>query len=305
MKVIDKTPFQNEKGEIGLVQRLQGIVEHGLDWHGELEAQKTIITQLDRVLEKGFTLIRNLNLENSQIIEPLILIGPPGVYVMYVTPVKGFFEAKGDQWNIINNDRRTPAPINLMRRVARLARALQVYLNRQGMFLPSMVEPVLMASSPAVHIESLRPVVRVVMSDAIKQFAASLLQARPVLKSEVIYDLVDHIINPRPKAGALQPSAEGAATEASSGAPDRARAIFQAADSAKPFDPADLTFDYDEEAEAGVPSALLEPSPSQPLRAARRGGAFSAGQWAVLGVMLLAECAVLAGFMYLIFLSSG
>jgi len=139
MKIIDKTPFQNEHGDFGLVQRLQGMWEYGGAWHRELEAQKTVIAQLERVLEKGFTLIRNLRLQNSQIVEPLILVGPPGVFVMYVTPISGFFEAKGDQWNVIKNDRRVPASVNMLQRVARLARALQVYLNRQEMYMPGML----------------------------------------------------------------------------------------------------------------------------------------------------------------------
>ena len=82
MKVIDKTPLIGAKGEISLVQRIQGTLEFGLNWFPEIEAQKIIIAQLDTVLEKGFTLIRNLTLHNSQITEPLILIGPSGIYVI-------------------------------------------------------------------------------------------------------------------------------------------------------------------------------------------------------------------------------
>lgn len=316
MKVIDKTPFQNEKGQFGLVQRVQAMMEYGPSWPAELEAQKTIIKQLDRVLEKGYTLIRNLNLENSKIIEPLILIGPAGVFVIYVTPLSGFFEAKGDQWNVVRNDRRSPAPINLLSRTARLARALQVYLNRQGMYLPGMVEPVLMASNPAVHIDSLRPIVRVVMSDAIKQFGASLLQARAVLKPELVYDLVDHIINPRTKGTSAQPQPEAPVTSVpgptpapapaaeSAAAPARARAIFQAAEEAKPFDPADLSFAFDENADAGVPANLRETSPSQQLGPVARSGAFRPAHWATLGGMLLFECFILGWFAYLIYTNS-
>src|SRR5512143_3474329 len=255
MKVIDKTPYQDEKGNFSLMHRFQGMLEYGFAWHAEVEAQKSVISQLDRVLEKGYTLIRNLNLENSRIIEPLILVGPPGVFVLYVTPVSGFFEAKGDEWNIVNNERRTPAQVNPMRRVTRLARAVQVYLNRQGVYLPGMVEPILIAASPGVHVESVRPIVRVVLSDAIKQFGASLLQARPILRSEVIYDVVDHLINPRPKAPSLEPAPIQPPVEAEpqpEEAPERARAIFHAADEAKPFDPADLSFEFDEHAASKV-----------------------------------------------------
>ena len=318
MKVIDKTPLQNEKGEITPLQRLQGTLEHGLSWYSEMEAQKAVVVQLDQVLEKGFTLIRNVTLGKSPIVEPLVLIGPPGIYVIYVTAQSGLYEAKGEEWNVIKSGHSYPASSNLMSRVARLARALQVFLERQGVTLPGAVEPVLLASSPAMHIDSLRPMVRVVLSDAVRQFAASLLQARPVLRTEVAYDLADRIINPRPKAPPPQPETEeetssvyippslrdqsGQGEEGST----RARAIFHAADEAKPFDPKDLDFAFDENAEAeqaAVPPDLKEPSPSQQLPVAKRSGAFSQRQWMLLGGMAIIECIVLASFAYLILTS--
>ncbi len=305
MKVIDKTPLQNEKGEIGALQRLQGMFEYGFSWYPELEAQKTVITQLDRVLEKGFTLIRNLTLANSQITVPLILTGPPGVYVILVTPLSGFYEAKGDQWNVVKNGRSSPAAVNLLLRVARLARALQVFLDRQGVNLPGPVEAVLMASSPAMHIESLRPSVRVVMSDAVKQFAASLLQARPVLRPELVYEVAERIVTPRTKGSAPEPDEIPSPAESVEPQPtSRARAIFHAAEEAKPFDPADLSFAFDESAESEVPKHLHETSPSQQLPSRTRNRAFNRRQWITLGTMLLVECCVLAGFMYFIFSSS-
>jgi hypothetical protein len=310
MKIIDKTPFQDEKGKFGLWQRIQGALEYGFAWQSELEAQKIVITQLDRVLEKGYTLVRNLNLEKSNIIEPLVLVGPAGVFVLYVTPVSGFFEAKGDQWNIVTGHRRTPARVNLLSRVARLARAVQVYLNRQGVYLPGTVEPVLIASNAAVHIESLRPIVRVVLSDAVKQFGVSLLQARPIMRTEVIREVVDHLLNPRRKGltplvepePIATPTGETAVQQAE-GAPARARAIFQAAEELKPFDPAELAFQFDEQGEAGVPAGLRETSPSQQRTSISRGG-IKPRQWIILGLMLLIECLALAGLGYLVILNT-
>ena len=271
MKVIDKTPLQNDKGEIGLVERIQGTLKYGFSWYPELEAQKLIITQLDRALEKGFVLIRNFTLPGIEIIEPIILIGPPGLYVIYVTPLSGFYEAKGDQWNTVNNGRGTPAPINLMSRTARLAKALQVYIERQGVNLPNSIEPVLMASSPAMHIDSMRPAVRVVMSDAVKQFAASILQSRPILQTEFIHDLADRIISPRPKA-VPQPTSQApvpspqAAADAAQPAASRAQAIFHASEEATPLNPNDLGFAFDEApAPASVPQERRETNPAQPL----------------------------------------
>src|SRR5512143_3230041 len=204
MKVIDKTPLQDDKGEIGIVQRVQGTLEHGFQWYPEMEAQKAVMSQLERVLEKGFTLVRNVTLGKSSIVEPLILIGTPGVFVLYVTPLSGLYEAKGDEWNQIKSGHPYAAEPNLMQRVARLARALQVFLERQGFTLPGPVEPVLVASSPAMHIDTTRPMVRVVLSDAVRQFAASLLQARPILRPEQVLEIADHVITPKSKPVNIQ-----------------------------------------------------------------------------------------------------
>ena len=306
MKVIDKTPLQNDKGEIGLVERIQGTLKYGFSWYPELEAQKLIITQLDRALEKGFVLIRNFTLPGIEIIEPIILIGPPGVYIIYATPLSGFYEAKGDQWNTVSNGRGTPAPINLMSRAARLAKALQVYIERQGVSLPNPIEPILMASSPAMHVDSMRPAVRVVMSDAVKQFAASLLQARPVLQTEFIHDLADRIVNPRPKSAPQQtPQAPVAPPQSAADvqpSASRAQAIFNASEQATPLNPNDLGFAFEDapaqvapqggQPEAGPAQARPAPSP------ARRG--MNMMQWAFLGVMFVIECCVIIGFGYLI-----
>ena len=176
-----------------------------------------------------------------------------------------------------------------------------------------MFEPVLIASNPAVHIEQLRPMVRVVMSDAVKQFAVSLVQSRPVLKAPDINELVDHIIHPHRKArlskrhpGPSKPRRLAVRRPVQSGwhagqertgatqrprrarssdqAPARARAIFQAAEELKPFDPADLSFAFDEKAAAEAGAALAE---AKPPKRARRWAGMTVGQWIVLVIMLL------------------
>ena len=42
MKIINQTPFVDEKGELGFSQRLQGMLQFGLNWPTELKAQQTI-----------------------------------------------------------------------------------------------------------------------------------------------------------------------------------------------------------------------------------------------------------------------
>jgi hypothetical protein len=199
MKIIDKTSQQETNGNISILARVQGTLKYGLSWFAELEAQKTVIAQLDRVLEKGFVLIRNFTLPNSEIVIPIVLLGAGGVWVIYVTNVKGNFEAKGDQWNTVNNDGKAlPASINYISRAAQLGTVFQKYLKIQKVEMPNPVEAVLIAADPGAQIDSVRPIVRVVRSDAIKQLASSLLQARPIWRTDFIYELADRIIEPTP-----------------------------------------------------------------------------------------------------------
>lgn len=299
MKIIDKTPFQNAQGGIDFSGRIQGSLKYGFDWYSEVEAQKIVIEQLDRSLEKGFALIRNFTLPNSDIVIPIILIGPGGVWVIYVTNIKGQFEAKGDQWNTLINDRPQPANPNLMTIASGHARVLQKYLDRQKIELPAPIEPVLIAANPGAHIDSLRPVMRVVLSDAIKQFAASILQARSILRPEFIYDLADQVVEPHPpEEQTPAPAPAVQVSENPAQASSRARAIFNASEQAQPLNPADLGFAFEEENADGIKS-LRETSPALPLQkqtAPPKGKilGMSGKQVALLAAIFILEICVLA-----------
>jgi hypothetical protein len=264
MKIIDKTPLQDANGNISIVARAQGSLKYGLSWFAELEAQKSVIAQLDRLLEKGFVLIRNLTLPNSEIVIPIILIGQGGVWVIYVTHVKGNFEAKGDQWNTVNNDGKSlPATINYVGRAAQLANVFQKYMKIQKVEMPTPVEAVLIAADPGAQVDSLRPVVRVVRSDAIKQFASSLLQARPIWRTDFIHELAERLLDPRPPEE-LTPVAPPQQSSARAGTPE----------STNSFNPNDLGFAFDEggtetaaqnlnESNLARPQAQAKPAPAK------------------------------------------
>jgi hypothetical protein len=278
MKIIDKTPLLNEKGELGPLQRIQGMLQYGFGWPNELEAQKAIIAFFEKQLEKGYTLIRNLTLGASGITVPMILLGPTGIYVIHVTYLRGRYEAKGNSWNEASGNGYKPAAINLIQRTARMASAVKVFIERQGIKLPIEIEPVLIAGNPGLQIESVRPAIKVMMIDGIKSFVSGLATGRPVLSLEAVHEFGERILNPRApkKETAAAPRAPGRvlsseektippAQEAS-----RARAIFSASEEAKPFDPADFDFAMlDEEPAAPVastvPPSILESSPAQPL----------------------------------------
>jgi hypothetical protein len=323
MRIIDKTPFQNEQGQVEFLPRLQGTLKYGSNWYPELEAQKKVMSQLDLVLEKGFVLIRNFNLPGSEVVVPFILVGLHGVSVIYVTHTKGFYEAKGDQWNRLDNGRPVAAQVDLLNRVVRLTRATTVYFQRQKITLSAPIEPVLIGADPGLHIESLRPVARVVMSDAIKQYASGLLTARPILRKEQVYDLAERIVTPRkveaepepapvsmpiPEPAVPYPSREPEPEEPDEfqSPPARLRAIFDAAETAKPFDPTDLSFAFEDEpptdlSSAGARPGVTETSPSQPLKRSgdsRRKGFLGLQplHLGCLGAIVLVEVCILAGF---------
>ena len=207
MKIIDQTPFQDESGEISFVNRIQGTLKYGMSWHDNVQAQKPVIAILNRVLEKNFSLLRNQQLGASGIIVPIIVVGAAGIYVMDVTPLKGFYRARGDEWGTMSNGVFQPASINIIKRVSKLAQVLEKFFERQGAKLAAPIEPVLLASDPGMHIDSVRPVARVVMSDAIEIFAGNMVKARPIYNAVMINNLVERIINPRSTQEQQQPDA--------------------------------------------------------------------------------------------------
>ncbi len=276
MKIIDQTPLLNEKGELEPLKRIQGMLQFGFNWPNELQAQKAIISFFDRQLEKGYTLVRNVTLGASGITVPVILLGPAGIFVIQVTYLRGRYEAKGNAWNEASGNDYKPAAVNLIQRTARMATAVKVFIERQGVKLPVEIEPVLIAGDPGLHIESVRPAIKVIMIDGIKSFAAGLASAPPVLSADAARDLAERIVNPRsPKKeapGSPVPAATmSAAAEAMTIPPpqetSRARTIFNASAEAKPFNPAELDFAMQEEEPAVKvpPGSIRETSPARPL----------------------------------------
>ncbi len=196
MKIIDQTPFYKENGELSLFDRGKAILQFGSGWFKEIEAQKSVIAVLDKILDKNYTLLRNVIPPSLDARIPFILVGPTGVFVIYVTPLVGLFRAKGDQWGTISGNAFKLERPNLLIRTERMARAVQVFLQRQGFAELSNVEAVLLCADPSSNVDSLRPIVRVIMRDALEYFAVSITQARHVFSPETVHKIVNRILNP-------------------------------------------------------------------------------------------------------------
>ncbi len=313
MKIIDQTPFLDANGQLSLANRIQGMLKYGFSWPGNLEAQAKVIAQLNKVIEKGFTLVRNQQLGASEIVVPLILIGSSGIYVMEATPLKGLYQARGEEWGTVVNGRFQPANINILSRTARLAKILKVFFERQGMKLSAAVEPILLAADPGLHIESVRPAVRPVMSDAIDRFAAGLLTARPLYNTQEVGEFVERLQHPRSAHKAEQapePQDDAFAikdeTPFAEMEPSRMQSILNSPQSdalietsASPAS-AEVNFALEDEPSPTVlVSNPLEPGGKTPPPAApakRRIFGMTISQVVLLAFMGLVEVCVLAGF---------
>jgi hypothetical protein len=73
----------------------------------------------------------------------------------------------------------------LLSRTLLMGRSVQAFLTNHGRAL-SEVEPVLFFSDPGIHVELVRPTVRLVMADAVDRFVAGLVQSRILLNQEEI-----------------------------------------------------------------------------------------------------------------------
>jgi hypothetical protein len=317
MKIIDKTPLVNEKGELAPAQRFQGMLKYGFNWPNELRDQKAIVTFFDRQLEKGYTLIRNMTLGASGITVPMILLGPAGIFVINLTHLRGRYEARGNAWSEESGTGFKPASPNLIQETARMATALKAWIERQGVKLPVPIEPVLIGANPGLHVESVKPSVRVLMIDGIKSFVTNLATVGRVLSAEAVHEFTERIINPRPlRKGSSIPAAMPApAWEEEKTQPppgqqvSRARAIFDASEEAKPFDPSDFDFAMmDEEAAPDLlPSAPADDNASEalPSRAAgrRRVLGMTPGQLGIVAALVVTLLVIAAVFVYLVLTS--
>lgn len=316
MKIIDQTPLLDANGQLSLVNRIRGMLDYGFTWPAALDAQNKVIPQLNRAIEKGYTLIRNQQLGASEIVLPITLIGPSGIYVLEVTSLKGLYRARGEELGTISGGRFQPVSVNIITRTMRLARALQVYFERQGSKLPAPVEPVLLAANPGLNIESVRPAVRIVLSDAINIFAANVLAGRPIYNAQQVNEFVERIQSPRSAQQASEPKQDSFTMKDAPPSPAAERSRMQSILSSPQSDAlidsgnADVSFAFEDDPSASVQPTVRVSNPYEPgeeqfprsaAPAKKRILGMSVPQILLLAFMGLFELCVLAGFAALIY----
>lgn len=269
MKLIESSPLRGPTGEITLESRIRGTLAHGLQWYSEMNAQEYATERLGRVLGREYVLIRNAELPAMQAPLPMVLIGPQGVFCIIASPLKGSFRAKAEDWKTLSGGSLLGPGPQMQALALSLSDRLLRFFQSNGVPLPE-VEPVLLFTDPHTHVDTARPVVRIVLADGISHFASNLQRMQPIMDEEDIEHLSGLLVHP-PQA-ALLPGPATPLPEAPPTGP-KSRPI------PPPIDDDPFRF---------------ETAPG--LHRQRRIMGMTFGQWVVIGVMLVLEIVVVVTF---------
>ena len=214
MKVIDSSTSTVNVDHLSIINRLTGTISHGPSWSAEVGAQQSCTDHFGKVLGDEYTLLRNVPLKDLDIEIPLILIGPGGLYVIQITTIAGPFRAIDNDWLSIENARK-PKPVqpNLVVRTALMARAFDVYLAKNGIVAPH-AQPLLLCSNPRMFVECVHTPIRILMSDTLELFAASLKNISVEVTPQVMEQLVTALAPTQPVETPSMPKVSAATVNA-------------------------------------------------------------------------------------------
>jgi hypothetical protein len=128
------------------------------------------------------------------------LIGQTGLRTFCVSADKGIFSLKGEQWYKLDEQKQQyrPSRPNLVRRTAMMSRAIIEHLKEKGIYLDES-EATLFFTQPGIHIDAPESPVRLLQSDGIERFTASLINEDIVLDSMELQRITDILIKSKPK----------------------------------------------------------------------------------------------------------
>jgi Nuclease-related domain len=180
MKLIDLTP---KKGDAGQLEKYADKLRQALPFgkSGD-ENEEALIMRFKRGLDNRFIMLRNFPLAGSETGFPPILLGPPGLVLLNINRLKGFYRAKEDAWWEMNKSTRrfSPGQPNLIKQSQEYAQKLAGLLDERGKTHPDVL-PILIFANPGVDVETTNPVIRIVRSDGVENLIASLNNAEEVI----------------------------------------------------------------------------------------------------------------------------
>lgn len=194
MKIIENSSQSQKTQTSNVLGGMIGSLRLGRATPQEMQSQQMVISSLEKALDNRYILLHNVTLAEQELPIPLILVGPPGVNVIYPVALRGVYRARVDEWEQLDTQRQSykPAVPNLIVQAEQMAQAVEEHLKAQNIYPPA-IEPVLVFTDAGVHIEMTRPAVRIVLIDAIDRFIAGLLQAPTMLGKEEAQEITDYL----------------------------------------------------------------------------------------------------------------
>ena len=197
MQIIDYSPLRNEGNSISIPDLLRGIWEYDLSWYRDLKAQDILLANLKKNLGDDFYLVRSLTWPGIGFPIPMVLIGPPGVQVIFASALKGVYRLKQHQLAVLD-DRSRRYKLTHPNPISRLLVMTEAIVEHLGTLqLPQdLVKPVFYMFQPGVHVDVEDPAIRLVRPDAVDHFITGLLQKEPVLDEHQIEQIVKALSKP-------------------------------------------------------------------------------------------------------------
>jgi hypothetical protein len=183
MKIIGESLRKDNKHFPESIRRMMDSVTSDPEWIREMDAQEMVVRMLQRALDNRYLLIRNGQLKGVKTPIMLLLIGPTGVSVPYVSSVKGNYQASSESWEKFNDFTKNyrPERNNLITKVIEINEVVDDYLKTRG--FPNLInEPVLIFTDPGMHVILNHPVIRIIMLDALDRFVANLANQPQIMR---------------------------------------------------------------------------------------------------------------------------
>ena len=197
MRTIDLSKYQAESGFAGVLKTMQGVFSYGWSWQQNRKSQEELIEILETVLGNDCVLLRDVEIPKVGRPIPVVLITPASLMVINPKNEQGFFRAEGKVWEELGrDDEYKPAPNTLIRETWLYQKTIEGYLKQHNFSAPTD-RGVMIFVSPETHVESIRPRVRIIQADGIKNFARELAISKPVFSDIDFRSAVRLLSDPR------------------------------------------------------------------------------------------------------------
>ena len=197
MRTIDLSKYKTESGVGGIFKSLQGALSYGYAWQQSRKHQEELVEILGSVLGNECVLLLDVNIPKVNRPIPMVLITPALVTVINPKSQMGFFRAEGKFWGVLGkNDEYRSAPNNLIRETWLYQKTIEGYFKQHNFTAP-MERGVMIFVSPETVVESIRPRVRIIQADGIKNFARELSIAKPVFSNVDFKTAVNLLTHPK------------------------------------------------------------------------------------------------------------